>query len=82
MEKEHQIPIWFFIGSLLGVYGVLILGAGVYGVFHPPKQVALSHLHAGIWWGALLIILGLVYVVKFWPGRQSPPLDSEPKSNA
>ena len=29
MHDEHQIPIWFFIGGLLLIYGVLITGAGL-----------------------------------------------------
>jgi hypothetical protein len=65
---EHGIPIWFFIGALLAVYGVLILGAGIYGLFHPPR-VALANLHAGIWWGALLVVIGLGYVRAFRPRR-------------
>jgi hypothetical protein len=70
MDREHQIPIWFFIGALLGIYGLLILGTGIYELFYPPeREVALSHLHAGIWWGALLLLLGLVYIVKFRPGK-------------
>jgi hypothetical protein len=65
---EHGIPIWFFIGALLAAYGVLILGAGVYGLFHPPR-VALANLHAGIWWGALLVVVGFGYVRAFRPRR-------------
>jgi len=65
---EHGIPIWFFIGALLLVYGVLIFGAGLYGLFHPP-QVALANLHVGIWWGALLVVIGLGYVRAFRPRR-------------
>ena len=65
---EHGIPIWFFIGALLAVYGVLILGAGLFGLVHPP-HVELAGLHAGIWWGALLIVIGLLYVWKFRPRR-------------
>jgi hypothetical protein len=65
---EHGIPIWFFIGALLAVYGVLILGAGIAGLFHPPP-VALANLHAGIWWGALLIAIGLFYAWTFRPRR-------------
>ncbi len=65
---EHGIPIWFFIGALLAVYGVLILGAGIFGLFHPP-HVALASLHAGIWWGALLVVIGLGYVRAFRPRR-------------
>jgi uncharacterized membrane protein YdcZ (DUF606 family) len=70
MDKGHQVPIWFFIGGLLGTYGLLVLGAGIYGLFHPPeREVALSHLHAGIWWGILLLLLGLAYLVKFRPRK-------------
>jgi hypothetical protein len=63
---DHGIPIWFFIGALLAVYGVLIFGAGVYGLFHPPA-VALANLHAGLWWGALLVVIGLTYVRAYRP---------------
>ncbi len=65
----HGIPSWFFIGALLAVYGVLILAAGLYGLVHPPA-VDLSNLHVGVWWGALLLAIGLVYVVKYRPRRQ------------
>ncbi len=70
MDKEHQIPIWFFIGALLGVYGLLILASGIYGFFRPPdRPVALGYLHADIWWGGLLLMLGVIYVVKFRPSK-------------
>ncbi len=66
--EEHGVPIWFFIGGLLSVYGVLILAAGIVGLYDPP-QVALAELHAGIWWGALLIVIGVCYLWAFRPGR-------------
>jgi hypothetical protein len=31
--------------------------------------VQLTSLHTPIWWGAILAILGVLYVVKFRPGR-------------
>ena len=63
-----MISIWFFIGALLLIYGVLILGAGVYEMSSPAQHpVVLSNLHAGIWWGALLIALGGFYAIKFRP---------------
>lgn len=70
-EGKHYISIWFFIGSLLAVYGLLILGAGIYGAYNPPAQpVVLSHLHAGIWWGALLVVIGGLYCYYFFPGKE------------
>jgi hypothetical protein len=31
----------------------------------------LAHLHAPVWWGALLIVLGVVYCGAFRPGRKT-----------
>lgn len=69
--KPQFISIWFFIGSLLVTYGILILGAGIYELVRPPAhQVVLAELHAPIWWGAVLLALGFIYVAKFHPGKR------------
>jgi FtsH-binding integral membrane protein len=71
MHRVGMISIWFFIGVLLLLYGVLILGAGIYDLSNPAAHpVVLARLHAGIWWGALLIGLGVVYSLRFRPGRE------------
>lgn len=63
-----RISIWFFIGVLLAVYGAMILGYGIFTlVTGEISRVALAYLHAPVWWGALLIALGLFYLVKFRP---------------
>ena len=86
MEKEQQIPIWFFIGGILTVYGVLILGSGIYAFSHPPEGIVLSELHADTWWGLLLLAVGLTYLVKFCPycGRAAtaPPPPGTTKSQS
>ena len=70
MHRPGMLSIWFFIGILLLAYGMLILGAGLYELANPPEHpVVLANLHAGIWWGALLVVLGLIYSLKFKPGR-------------
>jgi hypothetical protein len=71
MHRPDMISIWFFIGALLLIYGVLILGAGLYDLATPPEHpVVLANLHAGIWWGALLIGLGGFYAIRFRPKRE------------
>ena len=73
MHEEHQVPIWFFIGCLLLVYGIIIFGTGLYFLIFPPpvaQQVALFYLHADVWWGGLLVVLGAFYCHRFNPWRR------------
>ena len=69
-EKHHIIPVWFFVGLLLFVYGVLIFISGLAELSHPPDTV-LSNLHAPVWWGGLLIVLGGAYLFLFRPGKNA-----------
>lgn len=70
--KEHSVSIWFLIGLQLSIYGVLITGAGIYECFNPPVQrTVLFELHSGIWWGALMLIAGVVYSIAFRPGKRA-----------
>jgi hypothetical protein len=71
MQKHAIIPVWFFVGVLLAVYGILIFAAGLAEWSHPPHTV-LSELHAPVWWGAVLTVVGIVYVVSFRPRHGSP----------
>lgn len=68
-EKHNIIPVWFFVGVLLLIYGVLIFVTGLIGWNHTPEGVELTELHAPVWWGALLVALGAVYCVMFRPGK-------------
>ncbi|MBI1941009.1 MAG: hypothetical protein HYS33_05830 [Acidobacteria bacterium] len=63
-----MIPVWFFIGVLLLIYGVLILATGIYEFSEPPTTV-LGNLRPAIWWGALLVIIGGVYVYFYMPRK-------------
>ncbi len=65
-EDHHMIPVWFFVGMILAVYGVIILITGIYELSYPPSTV-LANLHPAIWWGALLTVLGGVYVYLYMP---------------
>jgi hypothetical protein len=65
MRRGGGISIWFFIGISLLVNGLLIFGSGLY---QPPAvPVVLFPLHASLWWGAILAIVGGLYCLKFSP---------------
>ncbi|HWO39784.1 MAG TPA: hypothetical protein VNO32_64265 [Candidatus Acidoferrum sp.] len=68
-----MISIWFFIGISLAVNGALILAAGIYQLVDPPVNpgVALYNLHANVWWGAALLLFGLIYCFKCAPRRKA-----------
>jgi hypothetical protein len=62
-ERKDMLSIWLFIGLLLLVYGAIIMGAGIWELFVPPANpTVLADLHPSLWWGALLLVLGGVFV--------------------
>ena len=70
MRSGGGISIWFFVGISLLVNGALILGTGIWEVYNPPANpVVLFNLHANVWWGAVLFLLGILYSIKFAPKR-------------
>lgn len=73
MVGRHKISIWFIIGSLLLIYGVIIFSSNLYEWFFPSqtRTIVLGELHFGVWWGALLIIIGLIYFSAFRPWKKS-----------
>ena len=60
-------PIWFFVGLVLVSMGLVVLIAGIaqYAGGAPPST-ALGHLHPAIWWGALMVAVGAVFVAGNW----------------
>lgn len=70
MTTKSMISIWFFVGCLVAVYGVLILAAGIWPSSPAgTEEVAMQNLHLQIFWGIGMLLLGLVYVIRFRPGR-------------
>jgi hypothetical protein len=82
MQTERQVPIWFFVGGTLLIYGLIILATGLVALANPSAvQIELhkSHpnaswffLHADVWWGAMMTIIGVVYCLCFHPWRKPP----------
>ncbi len=73
MKTGGSLSIWFFIGLSLAVNGAVIFGRGIYELLYPPPEgmrVVLANLHANIWWGAILLVLGLFFSLRFSPARE------------
>jgi hypothetical protein len=69
---KTEISIWFFIGSLLACYGVLIMAAGVWEWLYPPARPPVLHeLRPSLWWGAVLILIGAIYCARYRPRKES-----------
>ena len=73
MVENKGISIWFFIGTLLTLYGIIITIANIYEAYHPTfgRPTVLENLHFGMWWGFLLIVIGLIYFIGFRPWKKN-----------
>ena len=72
-HDHHMIPVWFFVGVILLIYGIIILGTGIYEFSSPPLE-ALANMppavrHPAVWWGALLTVIGAIYVYLYMPRK-------------
>jgi hypothetical protein len=74
-EPHHHemVPVWFFVGVILLIYGVIITASGVHELSSPPlaalAKMPAFYQHPAVWWGALLTVIGLIYVVAYWPKK-------------
>jgi len=66
--RHHMLPVWFFIGMLLTMHGVIIFIASIVD-WSQPSQAILAQYHPGFWGGILLLLIGGIYVLKFRPRR-------------
>ena len=65
-----MLPVWFFIGVLLTVYGIIILATALVN-FSKPTIAVLANYHPGLYGGILLLLIGSGYTFWFWPGRRN-----------
>ncbi len=70
---KTPLSIWFFVGALCFMYGIVLFPLGIYQWSHPSAtELALPlllKLHTTFWWGLLLIVFGGFYVIRFRPGK-------------
>ncbi len=59
--------IWYFVGLLLVIMGCIITVSGVFSLISPPEQPkVLSELHPDLWWGIVMIVAGLIFLLTNW----------------
>ncbi|HMD98102.1 MAG TPA: hypothetical protein VKM93_12340 [Terriglobia bacterium] len=68
-HEHHMLPVWFFIGVILFIYGVMLFVNGIRELSNPPGTV-LQELHAPIWWGAIMAVVGVIFTYTNRPGTQ------------
>ena len=57
-------PIWYFVGILLVLVGGIICVTGVVQYFLPPDhRPVLADLHTNMWWGAVMVAAGAVFLL-------------------
>jgi uncharacterized membrane protein YphA (DoxX/SURF4 family) len=73
MHEEHGLSIWFFVGVMLTIYGIIILIANIpaFSTTSQNPKVVLEEMHAGLWWSILLILLGALFLKLHWPGKHT-----------
>ncbi|MFA6035138.1 MAG: hypothetical protein WC889_19730 [Myxococcota bacterium] len=55
----EPLPIWFFVGLILLGDGLLVL---LGTLFAPTHQTMLADLKPGLWWGAIIVVAGVVFL--------------------
>lgn len=67
MNTRSQISIWFFIGSLMMIFGVVATASGFVNHDASGRPVIFTELHADMLWGLFLLALGAYSCFRFYP---------------
>ncbi len=82
-EEKESLSIWFFVGLILTIYGIIVLIANIQALISPPvsTHVVFENLHSGLWWGGMMILLGLLFLYLHWPGMKQTGGQSKSELN-
>jgi hypothetical protein len=63
--EKGMRSIWYFVGLIMLIIGIIVFVAGIYDLTNPAtKNIKLTNLYTNIWWGAIITIVGGIYTVK------------------
>ena len=58
-KQGEPLPIWFFVGLILLVYGLLV---EIAALVYPIGATVLASMRPGLWWGAIMIVAGAAFL--------------------
>jgi hypothetical protein len=68
--RGENFSIWFFVGVLTLIYGLVLLAYGGWAWFGGHEALTvLNNLHPTFWWGILMTLFGGFYCIRFRPGK-------------
>ncbi len=71
MSDVKMLSIWYFVGMMLTILGVIITAMGVYYIFNPETATAMAHLNPSLWWGLIMLLFGLLFLIPAWLEHRS-----------
>ncbi len=71
MFEQKMLTIWFFVGLMLTVLGLIITGTGINYVFQPQERTVLHELNPNLWWGIFILLSGLALLIPAWIQHRS-----------
>jgi hypothetical protein len=67
--RGEPLPIWFFVGGILLVYGILVLLGGLFG---GARHTILAETRPSLWWGAVIVVFGAIFFAVGLRSRRRP----------
>jgi hypothetical protein len=64
VDYRRMKPIWYFVGAILVGMGAIINLSGLYDLVRKAgSEKVLGYLHANIWWGELMVVVGALFIL-------------------
>jgi hypothetical protein len=55
--------LWKWVGSIIGIYGLLAFSMGVYYIFRPETITATAKYNPSLWWGFIMLVFsGILFL--------------------
>ncbi len=62
-ESKQLVSVWTWVGLVLTVFGLIVTGSGIYYVWAPVPPTRLAELNPCLWWGAIMLTAGLLFLI-------------------